>query len=116
MEGSLGRTIPPMPASAYALLGVFILLSIGVGVGAAWIVGPRRRPAVVLPILAAFGALYLVGHRSGLQLGPTVDLFGYSVAIVQDVFVAVAAAAVAATLQRVAADRRASPSSGQRGA
>jgi hypothetical protein len=105
-----------MPASAYALLGVFILLSIGVGVGAAWIVGPHRRAAVVLPILAAFGALYLVGHRSGLQLGPTVDLFGYSVAIVQDVLVAVAAAAATAIVQRVAADRRASTSSRQRGA
>ena len=63
-----------MPASAYALLGVFILLSIAVGIAAAWVVGPRRAAAAIMPVLAAFGALYWVGHRSGLQLGPTIDL------------------------------------------
>ncbi len=83
-----------MPASAFALLGVFILLSIGVGIAAAWVVGPRQRAAVVLPVLAAFAGLYVVGHRTGLQLGPTIDLFGYQVAIVQDVVVAVVAAGV----------------------
>ena len=101
-----------MPASAFALLGVFILLSIGVGVGAAWVVGPRLRLAMVLPVLAAFGGLYIVGHRSGLELGPTIILFGYQVAIVQDVAVAVVAAGVAALIQRavwVRRTRRATP-------
>ena len=96
-----------MPASAFALLGVFILLSIGVGVGAAWVVGPRLRLAIVLPVLAAFGGLYVVGHRTGLELGPTIILFGYQVAIVQDVLVAVVAAGVVALLQRAVLTRRA---------
>lgn len=96
-----------MPASAFALLGVFILLSIGVGITAAWIVGPRLRAAIILPVLAAFGGLYVVGHRTGLELGPTVILFGYQVAIVQDVVVAVTAAGAAALIQRAILARRA---------
>jgi disulfide bond formation protein DsbB len=97
-----------MPASAFALLGVFILLSIGVGIGVAWIVGPRLRAAIILPVLAAFGGLYVVGHRTGLELGPTIILFGYQVAIVQDVIVAVMAAGLAALVQRAVLARRAS--------
>jgi disulfide bond formation protein DsbB len=106
-----------MPASAFALLGLFILLSIGVGIGAAWVFGPRRRAAVVVPILAAFLALYLLGHKSGLQLGPMVLIFGYSVAIVQDVLAAVAAAGAAALIQRAVLIRRATrPGASSRGA
>lgn len=104
-----------MPASAYALVSVFILLSIGIGIAAAWLIGPRRRVAIVLPVLAAFGALYLIGHKSGLQLGPSVDLFGFSVAIVQDVLVAAVAAGVVALLQRAVVGRRGRPSSVGRG-
>jgi hypothetical protein len=95
-----------MPASAFALLGVFILLAIAVGIAAAWIAGPRLRAAMVLPVLAAFGALYWLGHKSGLELGPTVSLFGYQVAIVQDVVAAVAAAGAAALIQRAVWTRR----------
>ena len=101
-----------MPASAFALLGVFILLSIGVGIAAAWIVGPRRRLAAVLPVLAAFLGLYVVGHKTGLELGPTIILFGYQVAIVQDVVVAVVAAVVAALVQRAVLVRRAARATG----
>ena len=97
-----------MPASAFALLGVFILLSIGVGIGAAWIVGPRLRAAIILPVLAAFLALYVVGHKSGLELGPSVIIFGYQVAIVQDITVAVVAAGAAALIQRAVWARRTS--------
>jgi len=86
---------------------VFILLSIGVGIAAAWIVGPRLRAAIILPVLAAFGALYVVGHKSGLELGPTMQIFGYQVAIVQDVTVAVVAAGAAALIQRAVWTRRA---------
>ena len=96
-----------MPASAFALLGVFTLLSIGVGIGAAWLIGPRLRLAIILPVLAAFGGLYVVGHRTGLELGPTIILFGFQVAIVQDVVVAVVAAGVAALIQRAVWVRRA---------
>ena len=96
-----------MPASAFALLGVFILLAIGVGIGAAWVIGPRARAAIILPVLAAFGGLYVVGHRTGLELGPTISLFGYQVAIVQDVVVAVVAAGVVALIQRAVLTRRA---------
>ncbi|MCY7418182.1 MAG: hypothetical protein LH650_06745 [Chloroflexi bacterium] len=95
-----------MPASAFALLGVFILLAIAVGIAAAWIIGPRLRVAVVLPVLAAFGALYWLGHRSGLELGPTITLFGFQVAIVQDVLAAVVAAGAAVLIQRAGWTRR----------
>ena len=61
----------------------------------------------ILPVLAAFGGLYVVGHRTGLELGPTIILFGYQVAIVQDVVVAVVAAGVAALIQRAVLTRRA---------
>ncbi len=106
-----------MPASAYALLGVFTLLSITVGVVAAWVIGPRRGAAAIIPVLAAFGALYWVGHRSGLALGPTIELLGYSVAIVQDVLAAVLAAGTAALVQRAVLVRRAAdPGTSQRGA
>ena len=101
-----------MPASAFALLGVFILLAVGVGIGAAWVIGPRARVAVILPVLAAFGGLYVVGHRTGLELGPTILLFGYQVAIVQDVLVAVVAAGVVALIQRAVLTRRAARAAG----
>ena len=96
-----------VPASAFALLAFFVVVAIVAGVGATWLVGPRRLAAVAVPIVAAFGALYLVGHRLGLELGPTMILFGYQVAIVQDVLVAVAAALVAAAVQRAMLMRRA---------
>jgi hypothetical protein len=95
-----------MPPAAVALLGFFIGVSIVVGAVAALAVGPRRPLAVVLPILAAFGALYLVGHRLGLDLGPQVDLFGFQVSIVWDLSVAFVAAVTMARVQRRVVLRR----------
>lgn len=96
-----------MPASAVALVAVFVLVSILAGAGAWWIIGPRRPLALAAPVLTAFGALYLVGHRLGLGFGPTMRLFGFEVALLWDVAVALVAALAAAALQRLAMGRRA---------
>ena len=73
---------PRMPSNAYALVALFTLIAVLCGALATWLVGPRRLATVVIPALAAFLALYWVGHRSGLELGPTVELLGFRVAIV----------------------------------
>ena len=98
-----------MPPAAIALLVFFIGVSIVVGAAAAYAVGPRRPVAVVLPILAAFGALYIVGHRLGLDLGPQVGLFGFQVSIVWDLVVAMVAAVTVAFVQRAVLRGRAAP-------
>lgn len=90
-----------MTPSVYALIGLFIVVSIVSGIVAARVVGPRRPWAVVLPALAAFGALYLVGHRYYVGFGPDIPLFGFQVAIVSDVAFALAAAFATAVAQRV---------------
>jgi hypothetical protein len=95
-----------MPTSAYAVVALFSVVAIVCGVGAAWLVGPRRLAAVVIPSVAAFLALYWVGHRSGLELGPTMELLGFRLAIVQDVIAGAIAALGAAATQRWALDRR----------
>lgn len=84
----------------YALIATFVGLSIATGVLAASTIGPRRLATVVLPSLAAFSALYLVGHRLGMDVGPTVILFGFEVALPFDIVVAVATAFACAWLQR----------------
>ena len=94
-----------MPSHAYALVALFSVIALVCGAGAIWLVGPRRLAAIVVPALAAFLALYWVGHRSGLELGPMVELLGFQVAIVQDVLAAALAAAAAAVVQRWAFDR-----------
>ncbi|MET0771505.1 MAG: hypothetical protein ABWZ82_00350 [Candidatus Limnocylindrales bacterium] len=95
-----------MPSSAYAVVAMFSVVALLCGAAAAWLVGPRRLAAVVIPALAAFLALYWVGHRSGLELGPTVELLGFRLAIVQDVVAGALAALAAALVQRWALDRR----------
>lgn len=90
-----------MPASAYAILALFLVVALVCGVVSALLVGPRRVLAMVVPTLAAFLALYWVGHRSGLELGPTVELFGFRVALLQDVTAGAVAALVAALVQRL---------------
>ena len=90
-----------MPASAYALLGVFTALSALAGWLAAWTVGPRRWWAGIGPAVAAFAALYLVGHRIVLRIGPQVDLFGWEVSLPFDVGVALASALAGALVQRL---------------
>ena len=91
------------------MLMIFSGVSVAVGGIAAYVVGPRRPMAIVLPVLAAFGALYLAGHRLGLDLGPQVGLFGFQVSIVWDLAVAVAAAIVTAVVQRAVLRRRSMP-------
>ena len=95
-----------MPASAFALLSFFTGVSVATGAASAYVVGPRRRRAVVLPILGAFLALYVVGHRSGLEIGPSVSLFGYDVRLPFDLAVDVVAAVSTALAQRAVMARR----------
>lgn len=89
-----------MPAEAFGLLALFTIASIVAGVGAWWLVGPRSWWGLPLPVLAAFGALYLSGHRLGWELGPTVQLFGFQVALLFDLVLAVVVAVLAALVQR----------------
>jgi hypothetical protein len=90
-----------MPASAYGLLAVFTAVAAVAGGLAAWALGPRRAWAAVLPALAAFGALYLIGHRSAVRIGPEVELFGWQVSLPFDVAVALGSALAAAAIQRI---------------
>ena len=87
-----------MPAAAYALIGLFAAISTASGLLAARLIGPWRWWTPMMPILASFGALYLVGHRLGWSVGPEVPMFGFRVALPFDVAVAlVVALATAAT-------------------
>lgn len=95
-----------MPPGAFALFLTFVGVAIAAGVVTTWQIGPRGARYVVLPIVAAFAALYLVGHRLGLHLGPTISLFGYDVALVFDVALALVAAGLTARLQRAVLARR----------
>jgi hypothetical protein len=92
-----------MPASAYALVGFFALLSVAAGLLATRIVGPFTRWSALLPIAAAFGALYLVGHRFPIRVGPTVEVFGWQISLAFEAVVGLGAAIVAALAQRAAA-------------
>jgi hypothetical protein len=93
-----------MPPQAYALVTVFGLSSVVLGWLAVWLAsrlmaGPRSRWIPVLPIAASFLALYLIGHRLGLAIGPEVSLFGFQVALFGDLLVGFAAALVVAAVQ-----------------
>ena len=88
-----------MPAAAFALVGFFAVVALLAGAGAWWLVGPRRPAPLVVPVVVSFAALYLVGHRLGVSIGPEVTLFGFQVALVWDVAVAAVAAGFAALLQ-----------------
>src|SRR4051812_32455427 len=93
-----------MPPAAYALVTLFALSSVLVGIVAVRLVaalgrGPRRRLACVLPIAGAFLALYLIGHRLGISIGPEVSLFGFQVALFGDVLIGFAAAVAVALVQ-----------------
>lgn len=89
-----------MTPAVYAIIGLFVVVSILSGIVAARVVGPRRPWATVLPALAAFGVLYLVGHRLVIGFGPNVPLFGFQIAIVSDVAFALGAAFATALVQR----------------
>jgi len=96
-----------MPAAAFQLFLFFTAAAVLIGVAATWVTGPRRPLAFVIPVLASFGALYLIGHKSGLAVGPTMELFGFRVTLLFDLGVAVLAAAIAARVQCLVLTRRA---------
>ena len=101
-----------MPPQAYALVTLFVLSSVALGWLAVRVVdrfmgGARSRLRYVLPILAAFGAFYLIGHRLGLRLGPELPLFGFQVSLFGDLALGFAAALLVAVAQTVVARARA---------
>ncbi|MDP2350258.1 MAG: hypothetical protein Q8M74_03775 [Chloroflexota bacterium] len=95
-----------MPPQAYALVTLFVLCSVVLGVAAVRVLalagGPRGRAAYPLPIAAGFGAFYLVGHRLGLSIGPEIPLFGFQVALLGDLAIGFGAALLAALAQAAA--------------
>lgn len=91
-----------MTSAAYALIGLFALISSASGILAARLIGPRRWWTPLLPILASFGALYLVGHRLGWNAGPEVPMFGFRIALPLDVAVALVVALTTAATQSAA--------------
>lgn len=97
-----------MPPEAYALVTLFAASSLVLGVLATRLVarggGSRHALAHVLPVAAAFGAFYVIGHRLGLAVGPEVELFGFQIALVGDLAIGFAAAVGVALVQ--AAGRR----------
>jgi hypothetical protein len=88
-----------MTSAAYALTGLFGVISAGSGLLASRLVGPWRWWTPMLPILASFGALYLVGHRLGWSAGPELPMFGFRIALPFDVAVGVVVALATATVQ-----------------
>ena len=93
-----------MPPQAYALVTLFAACSVLLGFAAQRLVaaragGPRGWRWTILPVIAAFGAFYLIGHRLGLSIGPEIGLFGFQVALLGDVAIGFAAALVAALVQ-----------------
>lgn len=96
-----------MPAAAVQLLLFFTVAAVLVGLAAWWIVGPRRPLAAILPVLGSFLTLYVVGHKSGLAVGPTVQLFGFEVNLLWDILCAVLGAAIVAKAQCMVLTRRA---------
>jgi hypothetical protein len=101
-----------MPPQAYALVTLFTLCSVVLGFVsvrlAARVGGPRRLGAYVLPVLAGFGAFYLIGHRLGIELGPEIPLFGFQVALAGDLAIGFAAAMLVALVQAAVVRARAS--------
>jgi hypothetical protein len=101
-----------MPASAYLLAGLFVVISLAAGAVAWWVVGPRRAMALPLPMLVAFGLLYLAGHKLGWQLGPTVEVMKFQLALPFDIALALAGGFAAAIVQRpLLTARRGAPGS-----
>jgi hypothetical protein len=100
-----------MPPQAYALVALFVGCSVVLGIVAQRLLaargGPRGWAAAVLPVVGAFGAFYLIGHRLGLSIGPEIGLFGFQVALFGDLALGFAAALAVAALQaRVLRARR----------
>jgi hypothetical protein len=100
-----------MPPQAYALVTLFALSSVVLGWLATRLVARAlavraSRAAYLLPILAAFGAFYLIGHKLGLSVGPEVSLFGFQVALLGDLAIGFAAALLVALAQALAVRAR----------
>lgn len=91
-----------MSSAAYGLIGLFALVSAAGGLLASRLTGPRRAWAPLLPILASFGSLYLVGHRLGWSAGPVMPVFGFRVALPFDAAVALGVALATAAAQAAA--------------
>ena len=103
-----------MPPQAFALVALFIACSVLLGIGAQRLGarvagGPRGWRATILPIGAAFGAFYLIGHRLGLAVGPEVSLFGFQVALLGDLAIGFVAALVVALAQAAVVRARRGP-------
>jgi len=104
-----------MPPQAYALVSLFLVCSVLVGIAAVRLVaragGPRGIAAHVLPVIGAFGAFYLIGHKLGISVGPEISLFGFQVALLGDLAIGFSSALVVALVQagvlRVLPGRRA---------
>lgn len=100
-----------MPPQAYALVFTFMACSVVLGFVAtrlaARIGGPTRRAAYLLPIVAGFGAFYLIGHKLGISVGPEIPMYGFQVALLGDLAIGFAAAMLAALLQVLLARTRA---------
>jgi hypothetical protein len=102
-----------MPPAAYALFLLFTVCSVLLGIVVVRLLAGRAGRGIrayVLPVLGAFGAFYLIGHRMGLAIGPEIGLFGFKVALFGDLAIGFAAALVVALVQgavvRAVAGRR----------
>jgi hypothetical protein len=99
-----------MPPQAFALVALFIACSVLLGVVAVRLLahagGPSGWLAYPLPVLAAFGAFYLIGHRLGLVIGPEIPLFGFQVALLGDLALGFAAALAVAAVQALVVRRK----------
>jgi hypothetical protein len=89
-----------VPTPVLLLILAFAGIAVAAGVAAAIVAGPRHAAALPVPIVAAFAALWVVGHQLSLRVGPRSELFGFEVHLLFDVLVALLAALAAARLQR----------------
>jgi hypothetical protein len=91
-----------MPAAAFGVLAVFTAASVAAGLLAWWLLGSRVPLGPLLPILAAFAALYVAGHRLRLEVGPSTELFGFQISLAFDLVLAFGVALLVALLGRLA--------------
>ena len=96
-----------MPASAFALLATFVASAAAIASAVTWLVGPRRRSAAVLPVVASVAALGSVGHQMKVGFGPAVTLYGYEVRLAFDLGLAFVVSVAVALVQRAILRRRA---------
>jgi hypothetical protein len=90
-----------MSSEAFALLGVFTMICVAAGVIAWRLLLADLAWGALLPAATAFAVLYLIGHRLGWTYGPTVQLFGFEVALPWEVLLALVTAMAVAGLHRI---------------